>query len=71
MLENSDQEVNNDPVHLQVQFLINLALWTGTKTNFSSPISSKPVELCYANKKIKQIGQFLLKHRSSRDQTRR
>jgi hypothetical protein len=31
MLENSDQEVNNDPVHLQVQFLINLVLRTGTK----------------------------------------
>ncbi|KAG6773107.1 hypothetical protein POTOM_020361 [Populus tomentosa] len=29
-------------------------LWrrrTGTKTNLSSPMSSKPVELCYANKK--------------------
>jgi len=50
MLENSDQEVNNDPVHLQVQFLINLVLRTGTKTNLSSPISSKPIELCYAKK---------------------
>jgi hypothetical protein len=51
MLENSDQEINNDPVHLQVQFLINLVLRTGTKANLSSPISSKPIELCYANKK--------------------